>query len=129
MDIKMAKILVIDDMEGVRKAIYSVLKKEGYDVDLAANGQEGQNFIEKTQYDLIITDMFMPEKDGFDVMLHVQAKEHKVPVIVISGGGAALTADWALTGAEAFASATLKKPFKTEALLSLVSECLGDKAL
>ncbi len=123
----MAKILVIDDMDGVRRAISSVLRREGHYVDEASNGQEGQNAIERDKYDLIITDMFMPEKDGFDVMLHVQAKDNHLPVIVISGGGAALTADWALTGAEAFASATLKKPFKTEELLDVVNKCLSGK--
>lgn len=120
----MAKILVIDDMEGIRQAIKNTLEGEGHDVTEAANGAEGQQAIEDSEFDLIITDMFMPEKDGFDIMTFARARNKTVPIIVISGGGAALTADWALTGAEAFASATIQKPFKSEVLIRTVTEQL-----
>ena len=64
----MANILVIDDMEGIRQAIMNTLENEGHVVSEACNGAEGQVAIEQNDYDLIITDMFMPEKDGFDIM-------------------------------------------------------------
>jgi DNA-binding NtrC family response regulator len=120
----MAKILVIDDMEGIRQAIMNTLENEGHVVSEASNGAEGQVAIEENDYDLIITDMFMPEKDGFDIMTFARARDKTIPIIVISGGGAALTADWALTGAEAFASATIQKPFKSEVLIRTVNEQL-----
>jgi len=120
----MANILVIDDMEGIRQAIMNTLENEGHVVSEASNGAEGQIAIEQNDYDLIITDMFMPEKDGFDIMTFARARDKTVPIIVISGGGAALTADWALTGAEAFASATIQKPFKSEVLIRTVNEQL-----
>lgn len=121
----MAKILVIDDMEGIRQAITNTLESEGHSVSEACNGEEGQRAIESDDFDLIITDMFMPEKDGFDIMTFARARNADLPIIVISGGGAALTADWALTGAEAFASATIQKPFKSETLIDAVNEQLG----
>lgn len=120
----MAKILVIDDMDGIRQAIMNTLENEGHTVSEACNGTEGQKAIEENDFDLIITDMFMPEKDGFDIMTFARARDKSVPIIVISGGGAALTADWALTGAEAFASATIQKPFKSEVLIRTVNEQL-----
>jgi DNA-binding NtrC family response regulator len=120
----MAKILVIDDMEGIRQAIMNTLENEGHIVSEASNGAEGQLAIEANNFDLIITDMFMPEKDGFDIMTFARARSKTIPIIVISGGGAALTADWALTGAEAFASATIQKPFKSEILIRTVNEQL-----
>ncbi|MCS5596459.1 MAG: response regulator [Pseudomonadota bacterium] len=121
----MAKILVIDDMEGIRQAITNTLENEGHTVSEASNGKEGQQAIEEEDFDLIITDMFMPEKDGFDIMTFARARNKTMPIIVISGGGVALTADWALTGAEAFASATIQKPFKSEVLIQTVNEQLA----
>tara|TARA_R110002124_G_scaffold287365_1_gene474094 strand:+ start:25933 stop:26310 length:378 start_codon:yes stop_codon:yes gene_type:complete len=120
----MARILVIDDTDGVRETIKVTLENEGHIVDDACDGIKGQKAIENNDYDLIITDMFMPEKDGFDIMTFARARNKTVPIIVISGGGAALTADWALTGAEAFANATIQKPFKSEVLIRTVNEQL-----
>lgn len=120
----MAKILVIEDVEGMRSIMALMLGQSGYDVDVACNGTEGQRALDGVPYDLVITDLFMPEGDGFDVLRHMKEKQMTVPVIVMSGGSAMLSADWALKGAAALANATLEKPFHKHDLIQTVEQFL-----
>lgn len=121
----MAKILVIEDTEGMRNMMALMLGQSGHAVDVAVNGLEGQHALDTDSYDLVITDVFMPESDGFDVLRHMKSKEIKTPVIVMSGGSPMLSADWALRGASVLANETLQKPFQKTELVSAVSRCLA----
>ncbi len=120
----MAKILVIEDTEGMRNMMALMLGQTGHAVDLASNGIEGQRALDSDTYDLVITDVFMPEADGFDVLRHMKSKQLSTPVIVMSGGSPMLSADWALKGAGALANQTLLKPFQKSDLVDVVQRCL-----
>jgi len=80
-------ILTIDDDDGVRKTIQLYLSRNNYRVVTAANGHQGLEVFAAEKPDMVITDLFMPEKDGFAVLAHLTANAPDTPVIVISGLG------------------------------------------
>ncbi len=68
----MARILVIDDDVHIRSLIETHLQFDGYDVDTAENGKVGLKLVGLHQYDLVITDVVMPEQDGLEVVMGIK---------------------------------------------------------
>ena len=64
----MAKILIVDDVDYIRKSITKVLGDNGFECEMCKNGKEAVERVQENGYDLIITDMMMPEMDGFEFM-------------------------------------------------------------
>jgi len=122
----MAKILVIDDMHGVRHSVAAVLQLDGHEVTEAADGGEGIEILSDNEFDLLITDILMPEKDGSEVIMFVREREgKKIPILAISGGGTMISADKALSVAKTHADSVLKKPFSREDLLEQVNNLIS----
>ena len=121
---EMAKILLIEDEELVRNTLCDVLQLAGHDVDEADNGATG-TMLHKTQsYDLVITDIIMPDKEGIGAIIDILEKNPTQKIIAISGGGR-LGAEGYLESAATFgASATLAKPFTDKELINSVTACL-----
>jgi DNA-binding NtrC family response regulator len=121
------RILVVDDEEQIRSMLTQMLEHEGFAVDTAENGEEGMDLITKHIYDLIITDMIMPVKDGLKFIMELTNDYPDQRILAISGGGA-IKAERYLTMAGYLADdiATLEKPFKRETLLALVNKQLDD---
>jgi DNA-binding NtrC family response regulator len=120
----MADILVIEDMAGVRHAISSMLKRAGHSVTLAHNGSQGLTELKQRPFDLVITDMLMPDSDGMEVLSALAGMSKRPPVIAISGGGAGVNAETALKAAKLHANAFLQKPFERNELLAAVNQAL-----
>ena len=120
----MARILVIDDDDAVRATIRRVLERAGYLVEVAVNGADGIRFYRAAPHDLVITDLYMPEKEGIETIQELRAERPDLPILAVSGG--ILGDKSGLTDAELFgASATLAKPFTTEQLQSTVARLLA----
>ena len=80
------KILIADDDSFVRDMLSAILESAGYDVNTAVNGADALDiFFADPDYDLIISDMNMPEKSGLDIIKEVRGQEHKVPIIILTG--------------------------------------------
>jgi CheY-like chemotaxis protein len=124
----MAKIIVIDDMPGVRRAISAVLENAGHVVTEAENGEEGLKLIASTPFDLVITDIVMPGVDGTEVILALRNRPNRPPVLAVSGGGAHIGSHTALLIAKQFADAALAKPFDSTELMGVVNELLSRAA-
>ena len=88
----MTKILVIDDERPIRSVLKEILENEKYSVDVAENGKIGFDLATKTNYDVILCDIKMPEMDGVEVLEKLQEKGVDSPVIMISGHGTIDTA-------------------------------------
>ena len=127
----MAKILVIDDERAIRNTLKEILEFEGYTVEVAENGRVGLDMALATKYDLIYTDIKMPEMDGMEV-LQAYRKSMKenggedAPVVMISGHGTVETAVDALkSGAYDF----IVKPLDLNRLLLTTQHALEHKSL
>ena len=123
----MAQILIIDDEPNLRSTLRRTLHQAGHQVSEAGNGAEGIDSYERDPPDLVITDIFMPEKEGIETIIALHRADPDLPIIAISGGGRSGGA--VLSSAEKLgARHTLSKPFRGEQLLSAVSESLSAKS-
>lgn len=86
------KILVIDDDDSSREALTMLLRSAGYEVTSAATGESALDLIESEQYQVIVSDLFLPDKSGFDILLNVQKVSPSTEVIVVTGHASAQTA-------------------------------------
>ncbi len=121
------RILVVDDEEQIRVMLTRSLEQEGFEVQTAENGQEGLELVSRFAFDLVITDMIMPVKDGLKFIMELVRDYPELKILAISGGGA-IKAERYLTMAGYIGNiATLEKPFKREALLALVQQQLEAK--
>ncbi|MFN4122890.1 MAG: sigma-54-dependent transcriptional regulator [Flavobacteriales bacterium] len=81
----MAKILIIDDERAIRSTLKEVLEYEKYQVDLAADGAEGWDMLQKSNYDIVLCDIKMPKMDGNELLDKVIASGMDCQVVMISG--------------------------------------------
>lgn len=133
----MAKILIIDDEEHVRAALKQVLERAGYEVEVAATGNEGLELMKGQGVDLVITDVIMPGIDGIAAARKIREKYRNTRIIVISGGGktapdpyepdAISTRSYLASASSAGADRTLAKPFDREEILRAVRDVLKEE--
>jgi DNA-binding response OmpR family regulator len=83
----MTKVLVIDDEQGIRDLLDVLLRRKGYDVILAANGQKGLELFRRERPDVIVLDLKMPEMDGLTVLQEVRRFDPRQLVIILTGAG------------------------------------------
>lgn len=118
------RILVVDDDENTRRSLQILLTRAGYDVALARNGQEAVSLWRDLGGDLVLLDLFMPEKDGIETILELRAHTPDVRIIAMSGGGeqmrTGMLGDAKLLGA----MLTVKKPFSQGEILAMVERAL-----
>jgi CheY-like chemotaxis protein len=132
----MAKILIVDDEENVRAALKQVLERAGYEVAVAATGNEGLELMQREGADLVITDVIMPGIDGITTARKIREKFRNTRIIVISGGGKAApdpyepdaisTRSYLASANSAGADRTLTKPFDREDILRAVKNLLEE---
>lgn len=122
-------VLVVDDMLELRQELAYLLEDTGYKVLQAENGKIALVILQLNPVDLMITDIFMPEMDGIELLLKVKQSFADLPIILISGGGRYvadsneydyLETTRKLTGVEHI----LKKPFDDEILVEMVGKLL-----
>lgn len=118
------KILVVDDEDIVRTSCSRTLVPEGYDVRLAKNGVEGLRMAAEERFDLVLTDLKMPDMDGIDVLRNIKEKWPETHVIIVTGYQ---TVDTAVKAIKLGANNYIEKPFTPDALLSAVTEALAGK--
>ena len=132
----MARLLIIDDERGIRNTLREILSDEGHEVDVAENGKQGLEMAQAKAYDLIYSDIKMPEMDGIDVLKALKNGENdengdatlngECPIVMISGHGDVETAVQALKlGAYDF----LLKPLDLNRILITTKNALESKSL
>jgi CheY-like chemotaxis protein len=121
----MSAILVIDDDASVREVVGEMLRMEGHDVSSAENGSDAISMLAQQQFDLVITDLIMPEKEGIETIGEIRRTDRDIPIIAISGGGRLGPGDYLQTARHIGADATLAKPFTRQELLTAVASLLS----
>jgi CheY-like chemotaxis protein len=120
----MNRILVIDDEDGVRRAVRIVLERSSYRVREARSGLEALRLWHEEESDLVITDIHMPEMDGLEMIRQLHALSPHLPVIAVSGSGEMASRDLLKDAGLSGPIRTLDKPFKIIELLECVREAL-----
>jgi DNA-binding response OmpR family regulator len=120
----MARILLIEDDDSVRTILLLTLTHHGHTVIEASNGREGLDLFRQSNVDLVITDIVMPEKEGFEVMMKLRRKHPSMKIIAMSGGGLHNAAHYLHTAKLLGAAKVLAKPFSNETLMAAVNELL-----
>jgi len=115
------KILVIDDEDVIRDFLAEMFVSAGYEADAAATGLEGIALFEKNHYDLVFSDLGLPEMSGWDIAKAIRSRRPEVPIILLSGWGIQLD-DVRIQ--ECGIDLVLSKPCQMEELLSAVEDAL-----
>lgn len=123
----MATVLIIDDDELMRTFLVESFQERGWDVRSAQNGSLGVDAYIETHTDLVITDLFMPEKDGVEVARALIKHDPKVKIIAMSGGDSAGGRKDVLEVIEDFGvRKTFGKPFKITEVLAAADALVAE---
>lgn len=116
------KALVIDDEQIVLESVSALLTDEGFEVDVSLDGRQGLDWAIERNYDVVLTDIRMPDIGGMKVLRDVKRVNPSLPVIMITGYASIESAVQAM---KLGAAEYIEKPFEPEQLLDAVSRALG----
>ncbi len=122
----MAKLLIVDDDLSLREFLTLFLRKEGYEVEVAANGQKALELLQNTSFDLVLTDLRMPRMGGLDLLDAIKSQQISTQVIVMT---AYSSTDTALDAMRKGAYDYIVKPFQLAEVKVILSKCLEKSAL
>lgn len=139
----MANILVVDDDKEIRDLIKIILTNENHNVSVATDGQDGILAYKTQKFDLIITDIIMPNRDGIDLIVDILSGDNQTPIVAMSGGKRISDPDMSISekisdqlalklrkfnldsASNLGIDETLKKPFTVVELLTVVNKMLA----
>ena len=118
------RILIVDDDPGIRRALHILLCREGYQVTQARDGREALRLWRDHGGDLVITDLHMPEKNGFETIVELMSHSPGMRIIAMSGGGQTKRLDLLADAMMLGAVLTIEKPFTLNEMMSMVRQAL-----
>ena len=122
----MARILLVDDNVELLALAAQHLRNAEHVVTTAGDGNEALRLVQDNAFDLVITDVVMPDKEGLETIMELHQKNRTLKIIAMSGGGYVAPEDY-LSMARSFGAAqTLAKPFSGEELLAAVESVLSE---
>ena len=122
------KVLLADDVRDLQALIALWLEEAGHRVTRASSGKEIVECVRKGTFDLLVTDILMPDGDGWDAIVEVHRLRPEIRILAISGGAREMPAHTVLRAARAAgAIGMLEKPFSRPQLLSAVAQVLAAK--
>lgn len=115
------RMLLVEDDEFACSALRELFEENGWQVVVAENGIEAMRHMTQISFEVIATDVFMPEMDGVELVRQIRLTDKTQKILAISGGGAGMGSDKAVDIIEAIgADAALQKPLRNEELLLAV---------
>lgn len=125
----MSKVLLIDDDASFRMLVSLWLTRAGHEVVVAGDGRHGVQLVNEQSFDLVLTDIVMPDQEGIETIMTLRRDGRKVPILAMSGGGA-LDNTFYLRSAQALgANDTIAKPFTSSELLDKIAGLLGGSSV
>jgi DNA-binding response OmpR family regulator len=119
------RVLVVDDEDSITLSLRHLMKREGYTVCVARDGEEALACIAEHQPDLVLLDVMIPKRDGYDICQTIRANPDwaSVKIIMVSAKGREIEVEKGLAlGADAYVT----KPFSTRELAGMVRDLIGD---
>jgi len=120
----MANVLLVEDEALIVAVLSSAITRQGHTCVTASNGKEGLKRFSEDSFDLVITDIVMPEKEGLEIIVTMRRTMPDVKIIAMSGGGRTGTAEYLHAAETLGAMATLKKPIRLADFVSVLDRCL-----
>ena len=121
----MARILLVDDEPLLRETLKIALQAAGHAVSVAQNGTAALALLTDQSFDVIVTDILMPETDGLEMIMRVRKESGNVRIIAMSGGGRTRNMDMLDFATSFGADAVLAKPFLPKQLIASVADIMG----
>jgi len=122
----MARILLVEDSPEVSMSVREILESAGHTVEDAATGKEALQSLSGEPFDIIVSDIWMPEMDGIALLKEIRGAGNDIPVVVISGGAPNAPLTYTAPLAATFgANVVIYKPFEKDELLSAVTTALS----
>lgn len=120
------QILIIDDDPQFRKMLRIMLEDDGYPISVAEDGEDGLRVFDAAPADLVITDILMPNKEGYETMMALKQRAPHLRIIAVTGGNPTMSLSNMLETAEALgADRVLAKPFTRSEILQVINELLA----
>lgn len=114
--------LVVDDVMTVRESLAIALRSAGFEVTTAENGREALERLSERNYEVLVTDMWMPEMDGLRLLKEVRGKNPQMRIFGVTGGGPRLTTEAMSSLAQVWgAERVFLKPFDDDDLLDAIA--------
>ena len=123
----MTSILVVDDDPALCRAVAETLNKAGYETSMVNGGREALRQPQDEPADVVVTDLFMPEVDGMEVISMLRRVSPSTCIVAMSGYGNAENIDFLQAAATFGATCILRKPFRAAELLKAVAACFRGK--
>jgi DNA-binding NtrC family response regulator len=120
----MKRILFIDDDREFSAAVCAVLRQAGFEVHHAFNGREGLALYPQHRFDLVVSDILMPDTDGVEVILAIRKMDARLPIIAMSGGGIVSAEIYSQIARACGGNAFLSKPFEVSRLIEQVTRAV-----
>lgn len=121
----MKQILIIDDEPDILIMLKKMIERAGYEVEIAENGLVGMGLFKTGSFDMVITDILMPEKEGLEIIRDMKQMNPDLKIIAISGGGRISAASY-LESAEIFgADMVFEKPFRQAEITGAIKSLLA----
>lgn len=122
----MARILLVEDDTLFRELVHKILVRAGHGVSDAANGEIALTTFSREPFDLVITDIVMPDKEGLDTIRALRRRAPAVRIIAMSGGGVGQAGNYLTVARRLGAARVLAKPFSANELVATVAAVLAE---
>lgn len=116
----MARVLIVDDNDDFRALLRTALELEGFEVAAAANGTDALHSMRQAPADIVVTDLFMPDKDGLETILEIRQRHPQAKIVAMSGWQSVRGVDYLSVAREIGAVHVVRKPFDLDELLGVL---------
>ncbi len=118
-------VLVVEDDELGARTLASLLRSDGHRAEIVHNGRRAIERLKAERFDLLITDIYMPDMDGIELLRTLRQSSDPLPIIAISGGGRTVQVDYLELARRLGAAQVLRKPFTLRVLRAAIRAAMS----
>lgn len=124
----MARILILEDSPDLRRMLQAKLEIEGFEVAAASSGADALRLMARAPADVILTDLFMPDKDGLETIVEMRARYPDTAIVAMSGWQSSQGVDYLKVARDIGAAHAVRKPFDLAGLVQVVRQLVSGAA-